>query len=404
VQLRADLATTPELVAFRHELRAWLDGHLTDEFKSDPLADPTGAEGEAFERRRAWQRVLHQGGWVGVHWPAEYGGRGATLAEYALFLVTCGEAGAPEPINVIGLNMVGPTLIEHGTAAQKGLLGGILSADTIWCQLFSEPEAGSDLGAIRTRARRREDGAWVVSGQKVWTSLGPAADLGLLLARTGEAPTGFRGLSCFVVDMHAPGVTVRGLRQLGGQTHFSEVFLDDVVLPPGAIIGAEHDGWAVATNTLGHERTTAILSRHAHTIHAAAALLKLAARPGTRPSDRDRAVAGWVEAQLFRLNGYRGVAAAIRGPGGSGVSPGEAGSPATWTQRMQWGLLTRRLFETASGLRGADALLLGDGGDDPWGTLLLASRGWTIGGGTTEIQRNMLGEKILGLPREPKPA
>lgn len=391
MQLRADLATTPELVRFRDELRTWLDRHLTDEFKSDPLADPTGAEGEAFERRRAWQRVLHHGGWVGVHWPAEYGGRGATLAEYALFLVTCGEAGAPEPINTIGLNMVGPTLIEHGTPEQQALLPGILSADTIWCQLFSEPEAGSDLGGIKTRARRQADGSWIVSGQKVWTSLGPAADLGLLLARTGDGPTGFRGLSCFVVDMHAPGVTVRGLRQMGGQTHFSEVFLDEVVLPADAVVGQPDDGWAVATNTLGHERTTAILSRHASTAHFASALLGLAGRPGVRPSDRDRAVADWIEAQLFRLNGYRGVAAAVRGDH----------SPAVWTQRMQWGLLTRRLHETAAALRGADALLL-DGDDDPWGTLLLASRGWTIGGGTTEIQRNMLGERILGLPKEPK--
>ena len=393
MQLRADLATTPELIAFRDELRAWLDRHLTDEFKTDPLADPTGAEGEAFGRRREWQRVLHEGGWVGVHWPAEYGGRGATLAEYAVFLVTCGEAGAPDPVNVIGLNMVGPTLIEHGTPEQQALLPAILSAETIWCQLFSEPEAGSDLGAIKTRARRRPDGSWVVSGQKVWTSLGPAADLGLLLARTGEAPTGFRGLSCFVIDMHAPGVTVRGLRQMGGQTHFSEVFLDDVVLAADALIGREDDGWSVATNTLGHERTTAILSRHASTMHFASALLGLAARPGVRPGDRDRAISAWIEAQLFRLNGYRGVAAAVRGES----------SPAPWTQRMQWGLLSRRLFEAGAALRGADALLLGSD-DDPWGTLLLASRGWTIGGGTTEIQRNMLAEKILGLPREPKRA
>ena len=393
MQLRADLASTPELVAFRDELRAWLDRNLTDEFKSDALADPTGAEGEAFERRRAWQRVLHQGGWVGVHWPAEYGGRGATLAEYALFLVTCGEAGAPEPVNTIGLNMVGPTLIEHGTPAQQALLPGILSADTIWCQLFSEPEAGSDLGAIRTRARRQADGTWVVSGQKVWTTLGPEADLGLLLARTGEAPTGFRGLSCFLVDMHAPGITVRGLRQLGGQTHFSEVFFDDAVVPGDALVGRVDDGWSVATNTLGHERTTAILSRHASTSHFASALLGLAGRAGVRESDRDRAVAAWIEAQLFRLNGYRGVSAAVQGDH----------SPAGWTQRMQWGLLNRRLLETAAGLRGADAMLL-EGDDDPWGTLLLASRGWTIGGGTTEIQRNMLAERILGLPKEPKPA
>ena len=149
----------------------------------------------------------------------------------------------------------------------------------------------------------------------------------------------------------------------------------------------------MATNTLGHERTTAILSRHASTTHFASAVLSLAGRTGVREADRDRAVAAWVEAQLFRLNGYRGVAAAVRGEH----------SPAAWTQRMQWGLLNRRLHETAALLRGADALLL-DGDDDPWGTLLLASRGWTIGGGTTEIQRNMLGEKILGLPREPKRA
>jgi alkylation response protein AidB-like acyl-CoA dehydrogenase len=393
MQLRADLASTPELVQFRDELRAWLDRHLTDEFKSAPLADPTGAEGDAFERRRAWQWVLHQGGWIGVHWPAEYGGRGATLAEYALFLVTCGEAGAPEPINTIGLNMVGPTLIEHGTPAQQALLPGILSAETIWCQLFSEPEAGSDLGAIKTRARRRPDRSWVVSGQKVWTSLGPASDLGLLLARTGEAPSGFRGLSCFVVDMHAPGVTVRGLRQMGGQTHFSEVFLDDVVLPADSLVGQADDGWTVATDTLGHERTTAILSRHASTTHFASALLGLAGRAGGRDADRDRAVAAWIEAQVFRLNGYRGVATAAQG----------LHSPVAWTQRMQWGLLNCRLLETASALRGADALLL-DGADDSWGALLLASRGWTIGGGTTEIQRNMLAERILGLPKEPKRA
>lgn len=391
MQLRADLASTAELVAFRDELRAWLDRNLTDDFKSDPLADPTGAEGEAFERRRAWQRALHEGGWIGVHWPTEYGGRGATLAEYALFLVTCGEAGAPEPINTIGLSMVGPTLIEHGTPSQRALLPGILSADTIWCQLFSEPEAGSDLGAIRTRARRQADGSWLVSGQKVWTSLGPASDRGLLLARTGDNPTGFGGLSCFLVDMHAPGVTVRGLRQMGGQTHFSEVFLDDVALPADAVVGRVDNGWAVATNTLGHERTTAILSRHASTAHYAAALLGLASRPGVRPADRDRAVAAWIEAQVFRLTGYRGVASAVSG----------GHSPAAWTQRMHWGLLNRRLHETAAVLRGPDALLL-DGDDDPWGGLLLASRGWTIGGGTTEIQKNMLGERILGLAKEPR--
>ncbi|MGH9004996.1 MAG: acyl-CoA dehydrogenase family protein, partial [Acidimicrobiia bacterium] len=368
------------------------------------LVDPTGAEGEDFERRRAWQRVLHAGGWVGVHWPAAHGGRSAGLMEHALYLLECAAAGAPEPVNAIGINMVGPTLIEHGTDEQLELLPGILSADAIWSQLFSEPEAGSDLGNINTRARPTDDGGWVVTGQKVWTSWGLVADLGLLVARTGshvgDTPgpgKGFRGLSCFVMDMRAPGVTVRGLRQMSDNVHFAEVFLDDVVLPPGALIGKENEGWTVASTTLAHERTTAILSRHATTLAAAARMLDLARRPGTPAALVDRALSVWSEAQIFCLNGYRGVAEA------AGGSP----SPATWLQRMQWGLVSRRIFETAADLRGSASLLAGDP-DDPdaadWNRLLLASRGWTIGGGTTEIQRNMLAEKILGLPREPKRA
>jgi alkylation response protein AidB-like acyl-CoA dehydrogenase len=402
MQLRAELAGTPELQALRDELSAWLAAHLTDDFR-DPgargvpgdigLVDPTGAEGENFERRRAWQRELHSGGWVGIHWPAAHGGRSAGLMEHAAFLLECASAGAPEPVNTIGINMVGPTLIEHGTDEQLELLPGILSADAIWSQLFSEPEAGSDLGAINTRARPNADGGWVVSGQKVWTSWGMVADLGLLVARTGEK--GFRGLSCFVLDMRAPGVTVRGLRQMSDNVHFAEVFLDDVPLPPGSLVGKENEGWTVASTTLAHERTTAILSRHATTRAAAARMLDLARRPGTPAPLRDQALSVWSEAQIFCLNGYRGVAEASNG----------SASSAAWLQRIQWGLVSRRIFETAQALRGSAALLAEDP-DDPdaadWNRLLLASRGWTIGGGTTEIQRNMLGEKVLGLPREPK--
>jgi alkylation response protein AidB-like acyl-CoA dehydrogenase len=387
VRLRADLAYTPELRAFRDELAAWLAERLTPEFAGPELEDPTGASGEAFERRRAWQRELYDGGWVGVHWPKDHGGRGAGLVEYALYLLTCAEAGAPDPVNTIGLSMVGPTLIDHGSPQQLALLPGILSAEAIWAQLFSEPEAGSDLGAIRTRAQATSGGGWVVNGQKVWTTWGPVADMGFLLARTGGS--GFAGLSCFVIDMHAPGVTVRGLRQMGGETHFSEVFLDDVELPADALVGEEGQGWSVATGTLAHERTTAILSRHASTLRAATALLQLAGRPGASPSERDRALAAWSEAQLLCLSGYRAVVAAAEG----------RPSPAVWIQRLQWGLVNRRLFEVAAALRGPEAMLAGNAWDD----LLLTSRGWTIGGGTSEIQRNMLAEKILGLPREPKP-
>ncbi|MGH8975604.1 MAG: acyl-CoA dehydrogenase family protein [Acidimicrobiia bacterium] len=395
MKLRADLAQSPLLRAFRAELSSWLAEHLTDAFRAGNLVDPTGAEGEDFERRRAWQRELHAGGWVGVHWPAAHGGRSAGLMEHAVYLLECAAAGAPEPVNTIGINMVGPTLIEHGTDEQLGLLPGILSADTIWSQLFSEPEAGSDLGAINTRARPADDGGWVVTGQKVWTSYGLVADLGLLVARTGEK--GFRGLSCFVIDMRAPGVTVRGLRQMSDDTHFAEVFLDEVALPPGSLVGKENEGWTVASTTLAHERTTAILSRHATTLAAAGRMLELARRPGTPAPLVDRALSVWSEAQIFCLNGYRGVAEAAGG----------TFSPAIWLQRMQWGLVSRRIFETAAALRGSDALLAEDPADPGaagWNRLLLASRGWTIGGGTTEIQRNMLGEKVLGLPREPKPS
>ena len=158
MRLRADLASTPELRAFRDELAGWLAEHLTPDFTGPELEDPTGASGEAFERRRAWQRELYDGGWVGVHWPKDHGGRGAGLVEYALYLLTCAEAGAPDPVNTIGLSMVGPTLIDHGSPEQLALLPGILSAEAIWAQLFSEPEAGSDLGAIRTRAQALDGG------------------------------------------------------------------------------------------------------------------------------------------------------------------------------------------------------------------------------------------------------
>ena len=401
MQLSVDLATTPDLRAFRDELSAWLAQNLTDDFRRCGLEDPSGSSGENFERRREWQRRLHAGGWAGVHWPRDHGGRGASLAEYAIFLGACAEAGAPEPVNQIGLNMVGPTLIAHGTREQRELLPGILSADDIWCQLFSEPDAGSDLGGIRTRARpvgAADDGqgGWIVTGQKVWTTLGPMAARGLLLARTGVGEAGFAGLSSFLIDMRAPGVTVRGLRQMGGETHFAEVFLNEVRVPSTDIVGREGDGWAVATSTLVHERTTAILSRHPSTSAAASMLVALAGRPGMDPVGRDQAIAAWIEAQLLRISGYRGVLAAP--PGGA--------APAALTQRLQWGLVNRRIFNLGITLQGTDALIEpdpavpGEREARAWHELFFASRGWTIGGGTSEIQRNMLAEKVLGLPKE----
>jgi alkylation response protein AidB-like acyl-CoA dehydrogenase len=383
--VEVDLATTAEARALRDELRAWLAEHLTDEFRVPALRDPTGASGEQFALRRAWQRVLHAGGWAGPHWPVEYGGRGAGLREYAVYLLECARVGAPDPVNVIGLGMVGPTLIAHGTPEQRKHLGGILSAEEIWCQLFSEPDAGSDLGAISTRAVPHDDGGWTVTGQKVWTSWGVEGDRGLLLARTGGP--GFGGLSCFLIDLRAPGVTARGIRQVTGDSHFSEVFLDGVRLPADALVGELDQGWAVASGTLTHERTTAILPRYATTLAAAAALLEVAGRTGTAGAGRDEAVRLWSQAQTLVLAGYRGVELAEHG---------QPASAASLIQRLRWGVLNQRIFELAADLAGWEAL----DPSTPLGGLLLASRGWTIGGGTSEIQRNMLAERVLGLPRE----
>jgi alkylation response protein AidB-like acyl-CoA dehydrogenase len=384
--VEVDLATTDAARAFRDELRGWLAEHLTEEHRVPALRDPTGASGEQFQRRRAWQRILHSGGWAGVNWPAEYGGRDASLREYAVYLLECARAGAPDPVNVIGLGMVGPTLIAHGTPAQRTHLAGILSADEIWCQLFSEPDAGSDLGAISTRATARPDGGWTVNGQKVWTSWGVEGDWGLLLARTGDP--GFRGLSCFLMDLSSPGISVRGIRQLSGETHFSEIFLTDVRLPADALVGELNNGWAVASGTLVHERTTAILPRYATTLAAARELLVAAGASGSRVG-RQQAMRLWTEAQTLVLAGYRGIELAENG------DPAPA---ASLIQRRRWGMLNQRIFELAADIGGPEGL----DPELPFAHLLLASRGWTIGGGTTEIQRNMLAERVLGLPKELK--
>ena len=388
--LEVDLATTPASREFRNELQAWLAVHLTPEHRVPALRDPTGASGEQFQRRRAWQRVLHSGGWAGVHWPAEYGGRDATLREYAVYLLECARAGAPDPVNVIGLGMVGPTLIAHGTPAQRSHLAGILSADEIWCQLFSEPDAGSDLGAISTRATPHSDGGWTVTGAKVWTSWGVEGDWGLLLARTGDPgfPSGLHGLSCFLLDLSSPGISVRGIRQLTGDTHFSEIFLDEVRLPADALVGELDKGWAVASGTLVHERTTAILPRYATTLAAARELLVAAGNSGSRVA-RQEAMRLWSQAQTLVLAGYRGIELAENG------DPAPA---ASLIQRQRWGVLNQRIFELASDIGGPEDL----NPELPFAHLLLASRGWTIGGGTTEIQRNMLAERVLGLPKELK--
>ena len=245
-----DLNDTPELAAYRETVRAWLDEHKHE-------APPRGEDAEAVTARRAWQKKLAEGRLAAVTWPAEYGGAGLGPLQQVVVNQEIGRVGVPGIFDIIGVGMLGPTLIAHGTEEQKQRhLGPMLTADEVWCQLFSEPAAGSDLAGIQARARRQEDGSWRLSGQKVWTTNAQHAAFGLLLARTDPDVAKHKGLTMFIVPMDAEGVTVRPLRQITGDPEFNEVFFDDVKLEPGAEVGPVDGGWGVALTTLMFERLT----------------------------------------------------------------------------------------------------------------------------------------------------
>ncbi len=245
-----DLSFTPEEQAFAGEVREWLRAHVQAPARFEAIADEV-------EFGRAWQAQLAEGRWVGIHWPVDYGGRGASPVQVAIFNMEYARSRALQPINRVGINLAGPTLLAHGTDEQKQRwLPSILTADEIWCQLFSEPDAGSDLASLATRAVRVDDG-WLLSGQKVWTSYAQFARWGICLARTDADVPKHKGISYLVVDMQAPGIEVRPLVQVTGDAEFNEVFLDEVFVPDDQLVGALHNGWAVANTTLAHERGTA---------------------------------------------------------------------------------------------------------------------------------------------------
>ncbi len=391
-----DLSFSPAEEAFRAELRAGLAAH----------APPAGRRGEPPEFAsladevaflRGWQRRLADGGWVGIHWPREYGGRGASVVENYLFQEEMATARAPEIINRIGVNLVGPTLIAHGTDAQRRrFLPQILSADELWCQLFSEPGAGSDLTALRTRAEPT-DGGWIVNGQKVWTSYAQFARWGILLARTDPAAPKAKGISYLVCDMQAPGVTVRPLRQMTGSEEFNEVFLEDVFVPHEHLVGREHDGWAIANTTLAHERGTAPrqLVIHRMLLHD---LLRLAreARDGAtaNPVLRQRVAQHVIEVEITRLNNWRTLTRLQRklplGPESSFI-------------KLFWSEMSQRMHDTVMTLLGPRGLCWQPGPHAVAGGRLVRSylyyRSASLFAGTSEIQRNILAERVLGLPR-----
>jgi alkylation response protein AidB-like acyl-CoA dehydrogenase len=339
---------------------------------------------------------------VGVTWPAEYGGRGAGAHAHYVVQEELAPARAPELVGRIGVNLVGPTLLAHGTDAQKARwLPKILSAEELFCQLFSEPDAGSDLASLTTRAER-VDGGWRLTGQKVWTSYAQFADWGYCLARTTPLQAGSKpqaGISAFVVDMASQGIEVRPLTQITGETEFNEVFLDGAFVPDENLLGQEDDGWRVSQSTLTHERG---MNPRQQVIHAQLIdeLFRMAIDEGRYDDHRtqQRLAEAFVEVQLFQLANWRSL---------SRVEAGLPLGPEGSTLKLYWSEMSKRLHDTAMAVVG-DAAPLWRGaaanpGDGRWQRSWLYYHAASIFAGTNEIQRNIIGERVLGLPREPKP-
>jgi alkylation response protein AidB-like acyl-CoA dehydrogenase len=391
-----DLSYTEQEERFRRDLRTWLE------------QNPPGPEPERLDEwvayGKAWQRKLYEAGWCGVAWPKEYGGRGATLIEQVIFQEEMAGARAPMLINLAGLTMGGPVLIAHGTDAQKRRhLKSILSAEEIWCQGFSEPNAGSDLAALKTRADLVGD-EFVVSGQKVWISFARYADWCMLLARTDPQAPKHKGITFMLVDMHSPGVTVRPLKQISGAEDFNEVFFEDVRVPRANVIGELNGGWEIAITTLMHERATLTFSRQLQSRVALTDMIAFArdwqylGQPAVQnPLVRQQIAQSLIESTVIKYTAYRSLTKTLRG----GV-PGPEGS----MEKLFWSEMYQRQIDTALAIQGPYAQLVKGSPHVPdegmWPHLMLYSKGRTIAAGTSEIQRNIIAERVLRLPRGDK--
>ncbi len=392
-----DLKLTSEEVAFRDEFRVWLEANVPkdwNEWREKPLE-------ESFPYLRAWQRKLHEGGWAAVSWPREYGGRGATLMQQSIFWEEMARVEAPPMANALGLGLIGPTIITYGTEAQKKrFIPKILSAEEIWCQGFSEPNAGSDLAALQAEARL-DGGRYIVNGQKVWTSYGWVGDWCELVVRTDSTVPKHKGLTVLLVDMKSPGVEVRPLRQMTGESEFNEIFFRDVPVPVENVLGQVNDGWNVAVSTLMHERGAfgarllPVFKRSINRLIELSRTVQHDGRPAAQdPVLRQKLAQCFAEVEIMRLNQLRAFSRITA----TGV-PGLEGS----IQKLFWSELNQRLQQLAQELLGPYGQLLGsdshaiDKGIWPYG--YLRSRGNTIEAGTSEVQRNIIGHFVLGLPR-----
>jgi alkylation response protein AidB-like acyl-CoA dehydrogenase len=375
-----DLTLSPQEEAFRDELRSWLaDNH--------PGPEPTGDEA-AFEFRRAWQRKLDEAHYAGLSWPQEFGGRGATLIEQALFNEELVRARAPAPANVLGLIMGGPVVIAHGTEEQKErFLKPILTAEEIWCQGFSEPESGSDLASLKTKAVK-DNGEWVVTGQKVWTTFAHEAKWCMLVARTDQDVPKHKGLTYFIMDMEQDAVQVRPLRQITGEAEFNELFIEEARIPDENVVGGVGNGWMVAITTLMHERAGIGASSAVALKIALGELMELVREHGLEDDDviRQRIAQLYIEAEVLRLTASRGLTQQMK----TGI-PGPEGSLVKW----QWSDTNQALTELATEVRGPEGPIV----DADWTYRFLRARANSIEGGTTEILKNIVAERVLGMPR-----
>jgi alkylation response protein AidB-like acyl-CoA dehydrogenase len=393
-----DFRDSPEEAAFRKEIHDWLETNIPEDWDRSQLSliPPE----DRVDMLKDWQRRLHEGGWAGISWPKEYGGRGATLIEQAIFNQEVARVKAPPPINVIGLGMAGPTIINHGSHEQKNrFLEKILSAEEIWCQGFSEPGAGSDLAGLRSTAILDGD-SWIINGQKVWTSLAHVAQWCIFLARTDTTAPKHKGITYFLVDMSSPGIEVRPLRQITGSADFNEMFFTDVRVPRESILGEVNDGWRIAMTTLLHERGTLGFALSVGARVALAELISLAretkknGKPAIEdPTIRQRLATLHVEVESLRLNNYRALNDFMK----TGI-PGPEGSLSNliWSDSMQ------RLGDLALEILGPAGMLEkweANPRVGTWQFIHLRSRGHTIEAGTSEILRNIVAERVLGLPK-----
>ena len=387
-----DLSLSAAERAFALEVRDWLA-------RNTERPDPGLSPDETVAWGRRWQARLAEARMVAISWPELVGGRGAAPVEVALYNMEYARAGAPQPVNRVGINLAGPTLLAHGTPEQQARwLPPILDASEIWCQLFSEPGAGSDLASLRTTAEPAA-GGWLVTGDKVWTSYAGSSKWGIALVRTGgDGEQGrHRGISCMVIDMEAPGVEVRPLRQITGEFEFNQVGLHEVFVPAGQLVGGLHQGWAVASTTLAHERGTAYPFKEqvVHEIYLGELMADARGRGALAdPPVADCIVDAYVELRLLRLRNYRTLSQL-----GRGAEPG----PDSSVTKLVHSSMTRGLSATALDILGDEAPLWPDGGRDlsagSWQRQWLWSKAGSIAGGTDEIQRNIIAERLLGLPR-----